>query len=615
MSHHLASEVDGPIRAAQYLRMSSENQRYSTENQRDAIAEYAQHHGFSIVATYIDAGKSGLSLKGRGALKQLLSDALAAKRNFDVVLVLDVSRWGRFQDPDQAAHYEFLCREAGVRIVYCAEPFGDDITPSTTIVKHLKRVMAGEYSRDLSVKLARAHLQQARLGFRQGGSLLYGFRRLLVDADRNPKQLLNSGDKKALSDDKVIVVPGPSEELDVIRRIFSLFVQRRLTATEIAQRFANEGVKGIGGGPLSAVTIRHILSSELCIGKMTYNLSTSRLQGRTSKNPEALWVRFSAFEPIVSLSQFRKAQELRQAANRRWSKETLTKKLQSLLAKEGHLSQKILNNSAGAPAAETVVSHFGSLKAAYAAIGYDPPDIPPFGNNGKHWSKQAVLIGLRKLYAANGYISNRLIDGFSELPSQCHIRRHFGSIAQAMKQAGVPLSSHSERQRYSWKRRKASGCDDYFHGVRWTNTQLLRALRRLHRGYGYISADLLDWNGASPTAYYYIKRFGSLTKARRLAKLPVPTHSQIMAAALKRKKEGTKIERPASGHVGRSSLRYRSEKILAGLQRLAKRKRMISARLIDEDASLPSSATVVCHFGSLSAAYKLAGLGSVPING
>jgi DNA invertase Pin-like site-specific DNA recombinase len=91
---------NGPIRAAQYLRMSSDNQRYSTENQQSAIAEYAQQHGYEIVATYLDAGKSGLSLKGRDALKQLLSDALATPRAFDAILVLDVSRWGRFQNPD-----------------------------------------------------------------------------------------------------------------------------------------------------------------------------------------------------------------------------------------------------------------------------------------------------------------------------------------------------------------------------------------------------------------------------------------------------------------------------------------------------------------------------------
>jgi len=60
----------------------------------------------------------------------------------------------------------------------------------------LKRVMAGEYSRELSVKLARAKRQQAKLGFRQGGQLTIGFRRLLVDPARNPRQVLNSGERK-----------------------------------------------------------------------------------------------------------------------------------------------------------------------------------------------------------------------------------------------------------------------------------------------------------------------------------------------------------------------------------------------------------------------------------
>jgi hypothetical protein len=33
------------------------------------------------------------------------------------------------------------------------EPFGEDVAPITTIIKHLKRVMAGEYGRELSVRL------------------------------------------------------------------------------------------------------------------------------------------------------------------------------------------------------------------------------------------------------------------------------------------------------------------------------------------------------------------------------------------------------------------------------------------------------------------------------
>ena len=47
------------IRAAQYVRMSTEHQKYSTENQRDMIQEYAETHGMSIVRTYADDGKSG----------------------------------------------------------------------------------------------------------------------------------------------------------------------------------------------------------------------------------------------------------------------------------------------------------------------------------------------------------------------------------------------------------------------------------------------------------------------------------------------------------------------------------------------------------------------------
>jgi DNA invertase Pin-like site-specific DNA recombinase len=580
---------NGPIRAAQYLRMSSDNQRYSTENQQSAIAEYAQQHGYEIVATYLDAGKSGLSLKGRGALKQLLSDTLAAQRAFDAILVLDVSRWGRFQNPDQAAHYEFLCRQAGVRVVYCGESFGEGVDLPATIMKHLVRVMAGEYSRDLSAKMSRAHRQQAQLGFRQGGRLIYGFRRLLVDPARNPRQILNSGQRKAVSSDKVIVIPGPPEELEVIRRIFRLYVRHQLTITEIAKRLAEACVKGHEGNPLGISTIGHILSNELCIGQMTYNLTMKRLQGLTLKNPEQLWTRVPVFEPIVPARLFRKAQVRRsQLATPHWDKDSITDSLRSLLAQKGRLTQVLLNETEGAPSAETVVNHFGSLRTAYAAIGYEPPVRLPFGMNGKYWSNKEVLRGLQKLYTAQGRITNRLIDSFPRLPSAVHIRRHFGSLPEAMRQAGLPTLSHSQIQLRSWRRRRAAGCDEYYQGVRWTDAKLLRALRQLHQQYGFISGNLLDHNGGTPSKCHFIRRFGSLTKARVLAKLPTQTHSQIMFAAWKRKKEG-KIIRRQPRHPGqRPGLRYRSDDILLGLKRLAKRAGMVSARLIDEDPSKPS---------------------------
>ena len=141
------------VRAAQYVRMSTDHQRYSTENQAEAIQQYAEAHGMEIVHTYADEGKSGLNIAGRIGLKQLISDVEEHRTDFAVLLVYDVSRWGRFQDSDEAAFYEYLCRRAGLQVVYCAEPFDNDGTPIATIVKSVKRAMAGEYSRELSTKV------------------------------------------------------------------------------------------------------------------------------------------------------------------------------------------------------------------------------------------------------------------------------------------------------------------------------------------------------------------------------------------------------------------------------------------------------------------------------
>src|SRR5687767_11484857 len=92
----LASPVgDGApdlLRAAQYVRMSTEHQQYSTENQADVIREYATRRGFEIVRTYADDGKSGLRIEGREALKRLLDDVQNHRADFKTILVYDVSR-------------------------------------------------------------------------------------------------------------------------------------------------------------------------------------------------------------------------------------------------------------------------------------------------------------------------------------------------------------------------------------------------------------------------------------------------------------------------------------------------------------------------------------------
>ena len=78
--------------------MSTDHQKYSTENQLDALRHYAEARGIDIIRVYEDAGRSGLRLDGREALQRLISDVIAGSPDFDAILVYDVSRWGRFQD-------------------------------------------------------------------------------------------------------------------------------------------------------------------------------------------------------------------------------------------------------------------------------------------------------------------------------------------------------------------------------------------------------------------------------------------------------------------------------------------------------------------------------------
>ena len=158
--------------AAQYVRMSTEHQQYSTENQGDKILEYALSHGLEIVRTYADEGKSGLNIGGRSGLQMLLADVEAQRTDFEFVLVYDVSRWGRFQDADESAHYEYVCKKAGIKVIYCAEQFENDGSPVATIVKGVKRAMAGEYSRELSAKVFTGQCRLIELGYRQGGFVI-----------------------------------------------------------------------------------------------------------------------------------------------------------------------------------------------------------------------------------------------------------------------------------------------------------------------------------------------------------------------------------------------------------------------------------------------------------
>ena len=226
---------DQPIRrAAEYVRMSTEHQKYSTDNQSAEIRAYAERRGFKIVRTYADEGKSGLRIDGREAFQQLLADIQSGNVDFEAILVYDVSRWGRFQDPNEASHYVWLCKSAGIAVHYCAEQVENDGSMGSSIVTTVKQVMAGEYSRELSVKVFKGQCRLITLGYRQGGPPGFGLRRMLVDEHGQHKGILDRGEHKSIATDRVVLVEGPDEEVAIVREIYRQFVEDQRSERQIA---------------------------------------------------------------------------------------------------------------------------------------------------------------------------------------------------------------------------------------------------------------------------------------------------------------------------------------------------------------------------------------------
>jgi DNA invertase Pin-like site-specific DNA recombinase len=270
--------MSAQIRAAQYVRMSTDHQRYSIDNQLAAIKAFAERHEYRLVRTYADEGRSGLDLAGRPGLQALLCDVCYRARPYDVLIVYDVSRWGRFQDIDEGAYYEHLCKRAGLRVVYCGEPFENDGTPLSNVIKALKRIMAAEYSRELSDRVAVGQYRTVLRGHHRGGRPGIGIGRVLVDDEGHVRTRLKPGQQKLLKTDRVILDRGPDAEVELVGRIFEMFVHDKLSEEKIAGVLNAEGNKTPRGFIWREKAIRQILQSERNIGTKIHGRIGGRLK-------------------------------------------------------------------------------------------------------------------------------------------------------------------------------------------------------------------------------------------------------------------------------------------------------------------------------------------------
>ncbi|KPL69287.1 serine recombinase [Erythrobacter sp. SG61-1L] len=398
------------MRAAEYVRMSTEHQKYSTDNQSAAIRQYAEQRGYEIVRTYADEGKSGLNIGGRQALQNLLEDVETGRADFTALLVYDVSRWGRFQDPDEAASYELRCRQAGVQVHYCAEQFENDGSIGSSIIKTVKRAMAGEYSRELSVKVFAGQANLIRLGFRQGGPAGFGLRRMLVDQSGEEKGLLDHGEHKSITTDRVILVPGPENEIEVVRQVYRIFVEDQRSEREIADELNRRGIVTDLGRPWSRGSVHQLLINEKYIGNNVWGRTSCKLKGAHVRNDPSAWIRAdAAFIGIVPQALFGAAQAIIHERSEKLSDEQMLDVLAKILERNGYLSGLIIDEADNCPSSSSFRARFGSLLRAYTLVGFAPDH------------DYRYLETNRKLRALHPGVIERVLDGIKRIGGSVRI--------------------------------------------------------------------------------------------------------------------------------------------------------------------------------------------------
>lgn len=356
-----------PPRAVAYYRHSAQDrQENSIPLQQEQVQQFAEENGVEIIREFCDRGKSGLTAEGRDGFNDMMENWVKKRQDFEYVLCLDVSRWGRFQDIDLSAQYSAECKRHGKQVIYTTigKPKEDD--PLYPVYVQFERFRAAQYSRELSEKVFRGCVNIAKQGYWPGGSPPYGFNRLLLDEARNPVRDLKPGERKSIQNQRVTLTLGVPNEVSTIRRIFHEFVELQQNEEQIVNGLNRDRIPSPGGMRWDGEKIRRILGNELYAGTMVYNKTTMRLKTARRCNPPEEWIRTpNSFEPLIEQAVFDHAQALLKEQSERFSDEGMLKQLREVFENYGFFRPSLFQSAVNRPSATTYAARFGSLDAAF----------------------------------------------------------------------------------------------------------------------------------------------------------------------------------------------------------------------------------------------------------
>jgi hypothetical protein len=173
----------------------------------------------------------------------------------------------------------------------------------------------------------------------------------------------------------VILVPGPANEVQIVREMYRMLTSEGFTVHGIATELNGRGVPYTGFSTWDYQAVFGILAHPKYMGCHVYGRTSCRLYTPSIKVPQSDWiVAHGAFRPVVDEATFVEAQRMLKGRTFNKSNEELLDSLRSLLAREGRLSLRLVKNSPDVPSPSTYRLRFGSLRRAYQCIGYGRPE-------------------------------------------------------------------------------------------------------------------------------------------------------------------------------------------------------------------------------------------------
>ncbi|MCO8122606.1 recombinase family protein [Stieleria sp. TO1_6] len=365
-------DPDSPalVRAVAYYRHSAQDrQENSIPIQQDQVRQWAREHGVEIIREFCDAGRSGLNAEGRPAFTEMMEEWIAKRNDFEYVLCLDVSRWGRFQDIDLSAQFSAICKKNKKQVIYTTIGKPKENDPLYPVYVQFERFRAAQYSRELSDKVWRGCVKIAEQGYLAGGKPPYGLSRLLLDEKREPLHVLEAGQHKGIQNQRVTLTEGPPEQVAVIRRIFEEFVERGYSEFKIAEGLNDDEIPSPSNGRWGAGGVVARLRNEKYAGTMVYNRTSGKLKTPTQPNPVEKWVRtVDAFTGIIEFDLFLRAQEIFEKRKQRYDPDYMLRMLDALYRSRGMVRPGLIRLDDDLPPTCAYAREFGSLDQAFQKL-------------------------------------------------------------------------------------------------------------------------------------------------------------------------------------------------------------------------------------------------------